>query len=430
MSPIVGNCQPDRTRPEIELSWLRETNRQERITLTAAFGGFAVDAFDFMIYTFVIPTLIAAWSMSKAEAGFIATASLLSSAIGGWGAGILADKFGRVKILQLTIAWFALFTFLSGFTNSYGQLMFTRIMQGLGFGGEWSVGSVLVAEMIDARHRGKAAGLVQSSWAIGWGAAAIAFSLTYSLLDAHLAWRVLFWIGVVPAVLIVYIRRHVKESANFQETRARASAVGQRTFFLEIFSPALLKRTVLSTLLVAGMQGAYYSMSTWLPTYLKTERHLSVLNTGGYLLVLIGGSFFGYLTSAYLSDRLGRKNCFILFAVSAAVLVITYTLLPMTDVAMLFLGFPLGFFLSGIFAGTGAFLSELFPSRMRGSGQGFCYNFGRALGATGPPLVGYLSSTIPLGQAIGVMAGSAYLVVIMAALSLPETRGKVLLAFD
>lgn len=429
MSPIVGNCQPERT-PENELTWLRETSQQERITLTAAFGGFAVDAFDFMIYTFVIPTLIAAWGMSKAEAGFIATASLLSSAIGGWAAGILADNFGRVKILQLTIAWFALFTFLSGFTNSYGQLMFTRSMQGLGFGGEWSVGSVLVAEMIDARHRGKAAGLVQSSWAIGWGAAAIAFSLTYSLLDAHLAWRVLFWIGVVPAVLIVYIRRHVKESANFQETRARASAVGQRTFFLEIFSPALLKRTVLSTLLVAGMQGAYYSMSTWLPTYLKTERHLSVLNTGGYLLVLIGGSFFGYLTSAYLSDRSGRKNCFILFAVSAAVLVITYTLLPMTDVAMLFLGFPLGFFLSGIFAGTGAFLSELFPSRMRGSGQGFCYNFGRALGATGPPLVGYLSSTMPLGQAIGVMAGSAYLVVIMAALSLPETRGKVLLAFD
>jgi len=217
---------------------------------------------------------------------------------------------------------------------------------------------------------------------------------------------------------------------NFQETRARANEVGQRTSFLEIFSPALLKNTVLSTLLVAGMQGAYYSVSTWLPTYLKTERHLSVLNTGGYLLVLIGGSFFGYLTSAYLSDRLGRKNCFILFAVSAAVLVITYTLLPMTDAAMLFLGFPLGFFLSGIFAGTGAFLSELFPSRMRGSGQGFCYNFGRALGAMCPPLVGYLGNTMSLGQAIGVMAGSAYLAVIMAALSLPETRGKILLAFD
>ena len=158
------------------MTWLATTTKQERITLTAAFGGYTVDAFDFMIYSFIIPTLIAAWSMSRAEAGLIATAALLSSAVGGWAAGVLADKYGRIKILQLTIVWFALFTFLSGFTNSFGQLMFTRTMQGLGFGGEWSVGSVLIAEMISAQHRGKAVGLVQSSWAVGWGGAAIAFS--------------------------------------------------------------------------------------------------------------------------------------------------------------------------------------------------------------------------------------------------------------
>ena len=412
------------------MTWLATTTKQERITLTAAFGGYTLDAFDFMIYSFIIPTLIAAWSMSRAEAGLIATAALLSSAVGGWAAGVLADKYGRIKILQLTIVWFALFTFLSGFTNSFGQLMVTRTMQGLGFGGEWSVGSVLIAEMISAQHRGKAVGLVQSSWAVGWGGAAIAFSVLYSLLDPNLAWRVLFWMGLIPAVLVVYIRRYVKESAIFEATRAKANTEALRTSFLEIFSPALRRTTVLATLLAAGMQGAYYSVTTWLPTYLKTERHLSVLNTGGYLLVLITGAFLGYLTSAYLSDRLGRRNCFMLFAVSAAVLVVTYTQLPITDTAMLFLGFPLGFFLSGIFAGMGAFLSELFPSRVRGSGQGFCYNFGRAVGAVSPPLVGYLSNTIPLGQAIGIVAASAYLVVIVAALSLPETRGKILLAFD
>ena len=412
------------------MTWLRETSKQERITLIAAFGGFAVDAFDFMIYTFIIPTLIAAWSMSRAEAGLIATASLLSSAVGGWAAGVLADKYGRVKILQLTIVWFALFTFLSGFTNSYEQLMFTRTLQGLGFGGEWSVGSVLIAEMIRPQHRGKAAGLVQSSWAIGWGGAAIAFSVTYSLLDPNLAWRILFWMGMIPAVLVVYIRRYVKESIIFEETRVKATAGGQRVSFLEIFSPVLLRTTALATLLVAGMQGAYYSVNTWLPTYLKTERHLSVLSTGGYLLVLITGAFLGYLTSAYLSDRLGRKHCFILFAVSAAVSVVTYTQLPITDAAMLFLGFPLGFFSCGIFSGTGAFLSELFPSRMRGSGQGFCYNFGRAVGAACPPIVAYLSNSMPLGHAIGIVGGSAYLMVIIAALSLPETRGKMLLAFE
>lgn len=146
--------------------------------------------------------------------------------------------------------------------------------------------------------------------------------------------------------------------------------------------------------------------------------------------MLIIGSFLGYLTSAYLSDRLGRRNCFILFAVFAAMLVVLCTQIPITDTAMLFLGFPLGFFLSGIFSGMGAFLSELFPSRVRGSGQGFCYNFGRAVGSLFPVLVGHFSKTMPLGEAIGILAGGAYMIVVVAALILPETRGKTLVAFE
>jgi MFS family permease len=413
-----------------QIAWVRETDRQERTALTAAFAGYAVDAFDYMVYTFVIPTLIAAWHMSNAEAGWIATASLLSSAVGGWGAGVLADRYGRVRILQLTILWFTVFTFLSGFTNAPWQLLVTRTMQGLGFGGEWSVGSVLIAEMIRPQHRGKAVGLVQSSWAIGWGVAAIAYSVVFSVAPPEIAWRILFWLGLLPALLTVFIRRYVKESEIFRETQAQAQANPSQTSFLEIFAPSLLKTTILASLLATGMQGAYYATTTWLPTYLKTERHLSVLNTGGYLLVLIIGSFAGYLTSAYLSDHLGRRKCFILFAVSAAVLVVIYTQVPITDTAMLFLGFPLGFFLSGIFSGMGAFLSELFPSRVRGSGQGFCYNFGRAVGSLFPAMVGYISVTTSLGYAIGIMAAAAYLIVIVAAVLLPETRGKRLVAFE
>ena len=413
-----------------QTDWVREASSQERTALTAAFGGYAVDAFDYMVYTFIIPTLITVWHMSTTEAGAIATGSLLSSAVGGWAAGILADRYGRVRVLQLTVLWFAVFTFLSGFTHSPGQLLFTRTMQGLGFGGEWSVGSVLIAEMIRPEHRGKAVGLVQSSWAVGWGVAAIAYATTYSVVDPNLAWRFLFWLGLIPALLVVFIRRYVKESSIFEETRTQMSTSAASASFLEIFAPTLLKTTILASLLATGMQGAYYSVTTWLPTYLKTERHLSVLNTGSYLLVLIIGSFLGYLTSAYLSDRLGRRNCFILFAISAAVLVVLYTQIPITNTAMLFLGFPLGFFLSGIFSGMGAFLSELFPSRVRGSGQGFCYNFGRAVGSLFPVLVGYFSKTMPLGEAIGILAGGAYMIVVVAALILPETRGKALVAFE
>ncbi|RAM64579.1 MFS transporter [Herbaspirillum rubrisubalbicans] len=406
--------------------WLQETTTSERRTLTATFTGYAVDGFDYMIYTFLIPTLLAAWSMSKAEAGYIATGALLTSAVGGWAAGVLADRYGRVRVLQWTVLWFALFTFLSGFTNSFGQLFFTRAMQGFGMGGEWAVGSVLIAETISARHRGKASGLVQSSWAVGWAASALAFWGIYAVLPPEMAWKVLFWIGILPALLTLYIRRTLHEPEIYLAAQARLRQSGQRGNFLRIFHRDLLRTTLLASLLATGMQGAYYSVTTWLPTFLKTERHLSVLGTSTYLLVLIGGSFCGYLTSAWLSDTIGRRRCFMFFAVMGIVLVLSYTQMVITDAWMLALGFVLGFFLSGIFAGMGAYLSELFPSDVRGSGQGFCYNVGRALGAICPALVGYLGNSLPLGQTIGWVAAACYALVILACLALPETRGKEL----
>jgi MFS family permease len=406
--------------------WLRETSTQERKTLFAAFMGYAVDAFDYMIYTFMIPTLILLWGMSKAEAGYIATGTLISSAIGGWLAGVLADRYGRVRILQLTVICFSLFTFLSGFTNSPEQLLITRLLQGIGFGGEWSVGSVLVAEMISSRHRGKAVGLVQSAWAIGWGVAAIAFWATFALMPPEQAWRVLFWLGALPALLILFIRRNIPEPAVFHKSKQSMATRGEHYNFLSIFRPGLLRVTLLASFMSTGMMGGYYAVTTWLPTYLKTERNLSVINTSGYLVVLIAGSFAGYLTGAWLSDRLGRRKCFTIFAVCAAILVFCYTRLPITDNLMLLLGFPFGFFMSGIFAGMGAYLSELYPNHIRGSGQGFCYNFGRAAGAVFPSMIGYMSSYMPLGTAIGYLASGAYVVVVLACIFLPETHGQEL----
>jgi sugar phosphate permease len=180
--------------------------------------------------------------------------------------------------------------------------------------------------------------------------------------------------------------------------------------------------------MATGMQGGYYAVTTWLPTYLKTVRGLSVLDTGGYLMVIISGSFAGYLTAAWLSDRLGRRACFILFAVGSVLIAVTYTLLPIGNLAMLFLGFPLGFFVSGNFSGVGAFFAELFPGSVRGSGMGFAYNFGRGVGAVFPALVGFLSARLSLGAAIGGFAGAAYLLVLAAVLALPETRGRTLAA--
>ena len=410
--------------------WLSQLSAPERSTLLATFGGWALDGLDVMVYSFVIPSLVAAWHISQGQAGLLGTAALLISAVGGWLAGTLADRFGRTRILQLTILWFAFFTFLSGFTQSFTQLLVTRGLQGLGFGGEWAVGSVLMGEAIRAEHRGKAVGTVQGGWAIGWGLAAVSYTFLFNKLPEAVAWRALFWIGILPALLVFYIRRHVPEPHIYTEMRKRVEAAGTPVRFLHLFSPQVLEVTLLTSLLAVGAQGGYYAITTWLPTFLKTQRKLSVMNTGAYLCVVILGSFVGYMVSAWLTDRLGRKMTLILFAVCSFFSVIAYTYLPLSNAVMLVLGFPLGFFSSGVFSPVGAFFTELFPSRLRGSGQGFSYNFGRGVGALFPTLVGFLSARVALGQAIATFAATAYLIMILGTALLPETRGKELRAYE
>jgi len=411
-------------------SWIYALTPTERSTLIATFGGWGLDGMDVMIYSFVIPTLIAIWHMSKAQAGMLGTVALLVSAVGGWLAGLLSDRYGRARILQMTILWFAVFTCLSGFTHSFWQLLIVRGLQGLGFGGEWAVGSVLMGEAIRAEYRGKAVGTVQSGWAIGWGITAICYTVLFSVLPATVAWRILFWIGILPALLVFYIRRRVPEPEVFRRTLDRESSLGEGSHFLEIFSPSLLPTTLLTALLAIGVQGGYYAITTWLPTYLKTSRKLSVLNTGGYLFVVIVGSFVGYLVSAWLTDRLGRKRTLVLYAVCSLLAIAGYTYLPISNSVMLVLGFPLGFFASGAFSPIGAFFTELFPSRVRGSGQGFSYNVGRGIGALFPTLVGILSARMDLGHAISMFAVLAYLTMVVATLLLPETRGRELRAYE
>jgi MFS family permease len=411
-------------------SWFAQLSPPERSTLIATFGGWALDGLDVMVYSFVIPSLIAAWHISRGQAGLLGTAALLISAVGGWLAGTLSDRYGRARILQLTILWFAFFTFLSGFTQSFTQLLITRGLQGLGFGGEWAVGSVLMGEVIRAEHRGKAVGTVQGGWAIGWGLAAIFYTILFRTLPEAVAWRAMFWIGILPALLVFYIRRCVPEPQIYTETRRQVEDSGAHTSFFELFSPQVLEVTLLTSVLAIGAQGGYYAITTWLPTFLKTQRNLSVMNTGGYLIVVIVGSFVGYLVSAYLTDRLGRKKTLILYAVCSFVTVIAYTYLPIANAVMLVLGFPLGFFASGVFSPIGAFFTELFPSRLRGSGQGFSYNFGRGIGALFPTLVGFLSVRLTLGPAIAIFAAGAYLIMILGTVLLPETRGKELRVFD
>ncbi|NWB84432.1 MULTISPECIES: MFS transporter [Pseudomonas] len=404
-------------------SWYRDITSRERKTFWACFGGWSLDALEVQMFGLAIPALIAAFALSKGDAGLVSGVTLISSAIGGWLGGTLSDRYGRVRTLQWMILWFSLFTFLSAFVTSFNQLLIVKALQGFGIGGEWAAGAVLMAETIQARFRGKVMGAVQSAWAIGWGAAVGVFTLIYTFVPEAMAWRVMFLVGLLPALLVIYVRRSVVEPDSAQR-QAKAQSRGLLASMAAIFRPELLRVTLLGGILGLGAHGGYHAVMTWLPTFLKTERNLSVLSSGGYLAVIIVAFWFGCVVSGLLLDRIGRRKNIILFAFCCVITVQCYLFLPLSNTQMLFLGFPLGFFAAGIPASLGSFFNELYPADVRGAGVGFCYNFGRVLSAVFPFMVGHMSESMSLGSAIGIDAGIAYGVAVLAALALPETKGR------
>jgi MFS family permease len=403
----------------------------ERRTMLACAAGYALDGLDFTIYTLVLGSVIALWQVDRGVAGLTVSATLLCSAVGGWAAGWVSDNMGRVRAVQITVLWFAVFSLLSALAQNFTQLAVFRALLGFGFGGEWTAGAALMSEAIRPRYRGRAVGCVQSGWAVGWGAAVVLQAIVYSIVPDQQAWRWMFALGFVPALYVLFVRRFVEEPPMAVAARAAAAprAATRRPSngsIWQIFAPELLPTTMLAALLATGAQGGYYAINTWLPIFLQKERHLTIVGSTGYLAFLISGAFAGYLTGAWLADRIGRRSLFLIFSVAALLMTLVYTRAPLTNHMLWILGFPLGFVVSGYFAGMGAFFAELFPTRVRGSAMGFVYNFGRGVGATFPALVGYVSATMPLSRAIAIFAAIAYALMGIAALLLPETRGRPL----
>ncbi len=405
-----------------ERNWYAALGEKGRRAFRAAYAGYMLDAFDLIVLTLSLSAIGATFAVGTGATGALSTVTLSASAIGGILGGILADRIGRARTLMLSVAVYSLFTFLSGLAPSYEVLIAFRVFQGIGFGAEWGVGAVLVAELVRPEARGRALGIIQSAWAAGWALAVVAYLVAFELFAEQTAWRVLMCAGILPALLILYIRSRVEDPAVFREApKAREIPLKQ------ILRGRLLKTTIAASLLATGIQGGYYAMFTWIPTYLKEERDLTIVGTSGYLFVVIAGAFLGYLSAGWVHDRIGRRPTFALFSACAgSALVLYFAVPPGSNTTLLIVGFPLGFFASGYFSGVGAFLTELFPTRLRGSGQGFAYNFGRGIGALFPTLVGFLSAALPLAQAIAIFAVIAYGLLLVAALLLPETRGKVL----
>jgi MFS family permease len=390
-------------------------------TLLAAMLGWMLDAMDVMFYAFALTAIRAEFSLSAAAAGGLASVTLLTSAIGGIAFGVLADRIGRARSLVWSILIYSIFTALTATSHSLAQLVLWRSLVGIGLGGEWAAGSVLVSESWPAEHRGKAIGLMQSGWAIGYILAAL---LASAILPRH-GWRVLFAIGVAPALLAWWVRRTVPEPEIWRHAERDA-----RLGFTALFRPPLVRNVAVATTLTSCLLFAYWGLFTWIPAYLASPvtsggAGMGVVRSVGWIVPMQIGAFFGYVLFGVLADRFGRRPVFLTFVLAAAVLVPVYGQMAAQPAALMALGPLIGFFGHGYFSLFGAMLAELFPSSVRATAQGFCYNFGRAASALAPFIIGALADRHGIGSALALT--SAFFVAAGGLiLLLPETRGEEL----
>ncbi len=412
--------------------WYRESDRKTRRVFWTCSAGWALDSADSVIYQYLIPLLITGLGMTLVQAGQIASANFFAAAVGGWIGGWLCDRFGRARILQLTILWFSVFSFASGFAQNYEQMMALRILQGIGFGAEWAVGAVLLGEIIKPRHRGKALGTVHSGAAVGSGIAALIAGPLAASLPPDLGWRVAFWLGILPAGLIFFIRRGTDDSEIFKQARQRALETGRRVNLASIFKPGMIRITALASLLAVGAQGAGYAVASYLTTFLGDERGLGTSLAGICVLFNSLGGFFGFLVNAYISDRIGRRNVFRLFGAGFVVTSSIYLFGPWGGniYVLIPLGFIYGFHQFGIYASFGPYFTELFPTEVRGTGQAFAYNFGRACSALFVMVVPIVALSFPLSMSMAMVAICGIACALVATLFLPETAGRELHSLD
>jgi MFS family permease len=406
--------------------WWREAGPREWRALIASTAGWALDAMDVMLYAFALSHIRQEFGLTAAAAGAVASVTLLSSSVGGIGFGILADRYGRARMLRVAILTYSVFTALTATSTTLWMLLLWRTLVGIGLGGEWSAGSVLVAETWPARHRGKAIGIMQSGWAIGYMMAAGLAALVLP----RFGWRPLFVLGILPALLVFWIRRAVPEPDVWQPGRARGTPL--TAGLAALFRPPLLGRTVVATGIATFLLFAYWGLFTWVPSFLASPEAeggagLGIVRSTGWIIPMQMGALAGYLSFGFLADRFGRRPVFLVFVLSSAVLVPLYGGAAREATVLLLLGPLIGFFGHGYFSVFGAMLAELYPTSIRGTAQGFCYNAGRAVSALAPFTIGAIADLKGLGVALGFTA-VFYLVAGGMILKLPETRGTELRA--
>ena len=406
---------------------LAQITSAQRRTLLAAALGWMLDAFDAMLYALVLTHIMRDLGMTKGTAGLLNSLTLLASGIGGVGFGFIADRIGRKHALMLSILTYSVCSFASGLATSVLMLAGFRFILGLGMGGEWNTGATLVAETWPTELRAKAISIVQSSWAIGYALAALVAGVVLHYAN----WRIVFFVGVLPALLTLWIQKDVPESKMWQEQHQLHATIPSRIrdkSFARIFKAPFLKPTL--SLLLMNFFGmfAWWGLFTWMPPYLSLPveqggRGFGVMGTTTLLVVLnLCGMFPGYASFGWVADYLGRRKAFIVYTFMAGLLVALYAM-ARQPWALLLLGTVVAFFGTGFFSGSGIIASEIFPTRVRARALGFTYNGARALSSVGPFVIGRVGQTKGLSSAF-FLCSAGFLLACLVATQLPETKGK------
>lgn len=399
------------------MKWYHSITREQWNALIAAKLGWMLDAMDFVLFLMAINALKESFGFDNATAGSLATAALIASAIGGLLFGIIADRIGRTRALMATILIYSLCTLGTATSQNFTQLMLWRLGVGFGMGGEWASGAVLVSETWPAEHRGKAIGIMQSGWAIGYILAAIAAAAILP----HFGWRWLFVVGILPAFFTLWIRRHVAEPEIYKKQKSQSEGNTLAIIFKKPFLSIVIKGLFVTSLVMFG----YWGFFTWIPSYLgspisKGGAGLNVFKTTAWIIPMQIGAFFGYATFGFISDRIGRRPAFTWFLVIAALLVPAYGIAGRHPAILLAIGPLVGFFGHGFFSVFGAMLAELFPTSVRATAQGFIYNCGRVMGGLAPFVIGTLADRYGIGSALAITA-AFFLTGAIAIRLLPET---------
>ncbi|MBI3049903.1 MAG: MFS transporter [Acidobacteria bacterium] len=411
--------------------WYRTITGEQWRALAAAKLGWMLDAMDFMLYAMAIGQLRTYFGFDDATAGMLGTVTLVMSGVGGVLFGYVADRLGRTRALMGTILLFSLASLGASTSQDVMQLLLWRALLGIGMGGEWASGAVLISETWPAAHRNKAISIMQSGWAIGYITAALMAALILGAPRAGPdAWRWLFLVGVLPALFTLWIRRYVHEP-DVWTTRGAAAARTQNPFCV-IFGRRLVRRTLLIILLGASVQFAYWGIFFWLPAFLARPvaqggAGMGVVGSLGWIIPVQIGAYFGYLTFGFIADRLGRRRTFILFMLVAALLVPIYGQMGRNPVVLMLLGPVLGYFGHGYFSMFGSFIAELFPTAVRATAQGTSYNIGRMAGALAPYTIGAVAMLPGIGIGLALATTSAFFLLGAALVfTLPDRSGREL----